>query len=362
MYHLFENESASTNGLILIPTWPNIKNKLLERLLVLITHYRENPKYIKSNHVLVRLLDSIGVSIFTDDLEFVDRVTDVTGSLSMSLKLTSHYKSGNVFDGVFYGYGNSEILIATDEYFDLTDAKENWQELQPVKTLTHPKSDLNMDIPNGKVNSQEKGIAVITINIPMLAYQYKRFMLNELAKNPDAPGTVMQFVGQYPLANMLYSQTDVAIANRFIRKFKGLSLGESDLRPPIYVTDYTDKLDQHHEKLIKLMVKKHLTFNQMASTIPMLTNNSLFETMLLPDVIRTRQVNWALFIARIDYTNFLLEFNEFTGSNKNRQEINHLKRMVKQLGIDRAIKAALPETLYSLIELQIKHDIKAYLG
>ena len=361
MYTLFNNQPLSSRGLPLVPDLLYVKGGLSRELLKAIAYWQESAVAVKSNHLLVKILQSIPVPYGDSVNIYRDRVADLAGDLAMSLKLTSSLYKGKVFDGVFYGDTVSEIIVSIDDYFDMSNIGDTWKDLEPIKVLTHPKSDLNFDIPNGVRTGNDYGVAVITINIPMLAVQYRQFRLEEKKAGIVDTYSVMQFIHRFPLTNMLKSHVDVCVFNRFCNLVKGLPSSESFRKNPFYVTDFREKLDDGFNKLIAMLLKKSPDFDTMLLSIPLVTADNARELIQLPDFAETRQIIWAFSIARIQAVSTILRLNFETGSAKNQQAINKIKHTLLEMSYDRTMEQALSNSLNDDITRVIEDEIIAYL-
>jgi hypothetical protein len=67
--------------------------------------------------------------------------------------------------------------------------------------------------------------------------------------------------------------------------------------------------------------------------------------MKLPDISETRQVNWAIYLARIDMLLFFLSFDESL-KNQNQMELSRIKYELKLYLKDGTIQSAVPAELF----------------
>ena len=217
MYKLFNVASNVEAQIHTPPVWNNIKKLLNHNLDRVIRYYRQSPMAVKSSHLLVRLLHSIAVPKSQHIIRYYSNVSDIALEVAMSMGITSSLYKGRVFNGIFYGEGSQEIIIAHDTPFDYLDIEDNWENLEPIKVVRHSRSDLGMNIPDGTVTGNNDGVAVIMINVVMLALQYRAFREQEARfrlMNGINERSIYQFVHMYPLTNMIRSQTDCALFNR----------------------------------------------------------------------------------------------------------------------------------------------------
>lgn len=351
MHKLFNLTSVTSQGITKFADWLYVKDGLRRNIGAVIRFARRNPMAVESSHFLVRLLQSITVPQSQNLERYYDNVDAISLNMSMALKMTSSIFQGQLWHGVFYGRGNREVLIANSESFDIFEAHRNWENLCPVKVLQHSKSDLGLNIPDGTNTGSESGLAVISINIPMLAIQYRAFRFNEMnVAGDDSQRSVMQFVRMYVLPNMLFSHLDHAIFNRLANLQKGAPLGESKKQHSFYLTDYSVRLQQVHALMLAHLNKTSNNFTTILRTIPAVTKNNMEELLLLPDLAPTRQVTWGLVLARLPSTAFLFSVAHSWAETRNRTEINMVKRDILAYRTNNLMRATLPLEMYYAVE------------
>lgn len=362
MYTLLNERSAPARGIVSFPEFTYVKNGLARNLETTVRYYRQNPKAVASDHLLVRLLQSISTPFGEDVIIYKDRVTDVAFDLAMSLGMTSSLSTGKAFDGVFYGSGTSEVLIATFEDFDVSQVMGNWQNLRPVRVMRHPRTDLTMVIPNGQANSSESGIAVILINIPMLACQYRQFVLTDALLNKDTRFSTNQFVHMFVLPNMMYSHLDVALQNRIYALFREWHVSDSAGGTAFAVPNYQPNIDPILQRQI-LNALRQMTYDfpNLLRGFPAITEASLLDVNRLPQMPLTRQVTWALTLARIPVFELLLQINWYSRNSNNQMYLNRIKRSLQELRNDAALRGGLSIGLYRELLTELKDEIEAYL-
>ena len=376
MQNLFGRSSTAAQGIMGLPAdWLYIKHGLLRNLSMVIKFYRRNPMAVKSDHFLIRLLQSINVPHSQNIERYYNNVDAVSLNVSMMLKMTSSIFKGQLFNGIFYGPGNDEILIAHNESFDPFEADAKWENLCPVKILRHPKTDLGLNLPDGINNSDEKGLVVVSINIPLLAIQYRAFRLNEaiIAEEMNNLNTdindefcqrsIMQFIHMYVLPNALASHLDYAIFNRIKNIANGLPLSVSDRKHSFYTTDFSSKINYVHETIIDNLHKVGKDFVGTLRSIPMVVKDSSEQIFKLPDMALTRQVLWATVIAELPVLSFLFNLAKDGVGVKNQSEVNRIMRYMLAYKSDSLFKSMLPYNVYVSVmtdinEITSKTDFK----
>jgi len=360
MQTLFNLVSPIQQGIVHLPEWQYVRDGLKKNLKMVISFHRKNPMAVESSHFLVRLLQSITVPQSLNIERYYDNVDTISLNVSMALKMTSSISNGQMFDGVFYGKGNPEILIAHNENFDPIEATKNWENLSPVRVLRHSLSDLGLNVPDGKINGSETGLAVIGINIPMLAVQYRAFRFNEIAVSEGEDGSqrsIMEFIRMYVLPNMLFSHLDHALFNRIDNLQKGAPLGESKRQHSFLLLDYTDRVNAVHVSILRNLDTISKDFMGILQSVPCVSKSNANELMKLPNIAPTRQVVWALVIARLPSLLFMFSVSKDGPGTKNRSEVNRVLRYITSYKSDNLMKTMLPRDVIDDVQFDIQQVI-----
>jgi hypothetical protein len=347
MHALFDLVPRAQQGIQHPSMWPYVRDGLRANIGQIISFYRGNPQAVRGDHLLVRLIQSVDVPLSLDLERYYDNVDEVSLHLSKTLNLTSSLAKGKIWDGVFYGPGTSEVIIAHDDSFDLDNARKDWQNVTPVRVLRHPKSDLYLNLPDGQRNTTESGIAVISINIPLLMIQYYSFRQAYWLEDSTKldPRTLMMFIHMYVLPNMLFSHLDQALFNRIDRLSKKEPMGQVLKRHPFALIDYTYKVDQTYMEVLKNLKNHEMNLVGILQSVPAAARKNMEEAMSVPDMAPTRQVVWALALARLPMLDFVLSQAHWPPAVKNESEINNLNRTFQRWKYGRVFDDALPPDL-----------------
>ena len=330
------------------PEWDYIRKGLLANLSIIQNYYHSRVFSVKSNHFLSRLINTINVPHTLELERYYDNVDTKSDKLSMHMKMTSSIYRGQIHKGIFYGTENQEVIINDSTSYDPNWVHKNWKYVSPVKVLMHPRSDLALLLPNGKDTGSETGMAVISINIPMLAVQFRAFCIdqNYREENNVSPLTVANFIAKYILPNMLYSHIDLAIFNRINNYSQGAPLGETKYKHPFITIDYTEKIDRMIPRIIHDINTKSVNYKMMMKNIPVIVKHDLEEVMMLPDLAPTRQVLWAELISRIDLIDFITRLGEPRTIRNNGVNNSYFYREFKRYERDGGLESYLPYGVY----------------
>lgn len=356
MHKLLNIQREISQGIASFPAWEWLRRGLNSNLHSVVNYYHRFPGRIDGSHFLIKLISGMNISKTLSIDRLYDSVSSKAMSVSQALKMTSPINRGQRFNGVFYGEGTTEILIAHDEGFDFFDAEKNWRDLCPIKVLCHPKSDLGLNIPDGEQYSIEEGIAVIAINIPMLAIQYREYQRFEdyiAETNGDSPRGLTHYIYSYALTNMLYSHLDVTIFNRLHNLLLGIPLGTSKTKHSFHVQDYSDKLTELQLLQLRTFDRNPRKFDAMMKMVPLITSRNISDMADLPDVVPTMQVVWALMLSRLPLLTFLFNASNGEARVRNGSEVNRINRLFELFGLEYNLQSVLPVDLFLDCKRQI---------
>lgn len=357
MYTFFNKKTNIIQGVKTPTEWYYVKDGLRKNLAVVVKYYRNTSMAVPANHFLVKLLQSVAVSQSLPLDRYYANVDAVAMNLSMALKMTSSIYGGKIFDGTFYGPGSDEVIIAIDDPFDPRAVDRDWKNASPVKVLMSPKSDLALNIPDGKANTSEKGLSVFTVNIPMLAVMYRAFRNSEVTfvqGAEESQRSLMQFVHMYVLPNMLFSHLDIALFNRIHNLQRNIPMGVSRKNHPFYLTDWTLRVDRIQKDILDFLNKGQYNFSTMLRYIPAAVEDNMETAMLVPSMAPTRQVMWALTAARLPVLDFVFYQNAKGNAYPNRAEINKVLRDVLWYARDQMLQQYLPIDIFYDVQEQIE--------
>lgn len=359
MYNLFDLGPDVAQPIFKMAQWRMIRDGLRRNVAQVIEYYRLNPQAVKSDHFLVRLLQSISVSRSMNLERYYDNVDGIALPLSMALNMTSALYKGATFDGIFYGRGCKEVLVAQSQDWNLEQAHRNWENLVAVKVIKHPVTSLGLDLPDGSrpsvwnsaSNLNTTGAlyntAVIMIDIPLLAIQYRAFRQNETQISAergydDSERSMMQFIRMYVLPNMLQSHLDLVVFNRLDAIKRGLPLESAKNKHPFVMPDYTLKIDQALTEIISRVEKMPRDFQGILKSIPAIFKDNLYQVMDLPRFPPTRQIIWAMVLSRIEVLFFLFAFLDDGARTRNGKVVNHILHELRMYRSAKIMDSVLP--------------------
>ncbi len=284
-----------------------LRKPFLDTLIEVKEYYRNNVMFLDSTNILAAILFNIDIDVNYTDKAYVQYATSRTDGLSRSLNITSSFHYGKIFHNEFYS--SSEILLLDTRPFDIDIANKYWKNLAPVYPLLHPWSNLNYTLPiGGKLDTANNGLSVITINIPLLAYQFRCFIKDKMLHNDPINTLIPIFLTQYVLPNMLNKQIDLCILNILMNTY----YNKSNSKPlvtnpfPLPVHNYLNKVITFSNNILNWIKGQTLLYPQILQGIPAVFENNMDEVLEMPNIANTRQVWWAIALARLDIMLFLI--------------------------------------------------------
>lgn len=361
MYTLFNDQLPSTRGGINLPQLDFVIRGLDQEVQKIIAYYQKNPQAVSSDHLLVKVIQSLSVPFGTDVNIYRDRVEEQALDLAMHFKLTSVLNRGNVFNGVFYGSGTMEAIIAASSDFDAEEATKNWQTLEPIRVIRHARTSLYFDPIRPTLIDGEEGMAVILVDIPMLAVQYRAWRKDPTSYSRDeSPRSIMQFLCTYPLPKMIGSHVNIAIFNRLAAWRDAIVPTDQNATFPFFVANWYRRLDEQLLKLNEMLDRTRGDFLQVLTNIPGVTTDSFLEAIRLPKILATRYVQWAFTLSRLPVVKFLLQQADQNSIQRNGVYVNIIRRELREMRNDRALQYAMSTQDYERLERQINGMINAY--
>lgn len=346
---IFFNTSASTaHSILRYADWNYVRSGLQRNLAAVKHYYNSRVIPVKGNHLLARIINTADISHNLEIERYYDILDAKANNVSNALQLTSPINKGRLFDGVFYGQGTTEVVMVNQDSFDPVEAYKNWRTITPVTVVQHPRSDLNLLLPNGKKTSAESGIAIISVNIPMLLIQWRGFAADQMYMNDnDSTGlqTVAHFIHRFVLPGMLDTQLDLAVFNRLSNLVNGAPMGDSNRLHPFNLVDYSSKVDAILDRIVKDMQGRHMEYSGILETIPAVVSDNMRQALRIPDFVSTRQIAWVDLIARIDAITTVVKLGGEESIKLNYELLNNLAIEYRLAQNSRILSSALPSDI-----------------
>lgn len=301
MQFIFNRSPQYTRSHAMSPQWNNVRAGLAMNLAQVMSYYHKRSMAVKSNHLLVRLLNTARLNYEAPVQRFYEAIDVQAENLSRSFGLTSANNQGTAHDGVFYGAGTKEVIVGSSQSFDVREVSSKWMYQSPVRVIYTEKTDIDMHLPNGSAYSSEKGVAIIDINIPMLFVMYQGFVREQLEnlRKGIQPKVAAQFVHGYVLPNMIPSHLDFALFNRTLMVATGATPATSTSRKHAQaLANWAPQVERVIKTTVDLIAKTDPSLEDMLTMIPSVTAINGSQAMRLPSMTPTHQYVWVEVAAR----------------------------------------------------------------
>jgi len=361
MHQLIHESPMNFGGGITFPEFRRIQDGIRQTVRKIKDHRRANPRWLIGGHFLHRLVNSLPISTSMD----LERFNYIIGSQALlftqSLQMTSAMSRGKLWQpGAFLGSSSNEILVATSDDWDVSQAETNWQELSPIRYLWHPMSSLTYPLADGIYKAKTPGVSVITVNIPMLAVQYRQWRKSQNIVD-DSPQNIGQFLQMYAIPNMLDSYVDIALFNRMLNIYNRAPNVREDYKHTFFITNWENEVDRVMERFLYYGQNRRWTFDTTIQNIPTVFAENMHHVLRLPEMAYTVQLQWAVLMARLDWVEWLVNYNHETDNQVNGKYLNYLSRQLDYLDSNRALVSRLPSDLYNAVTVRINQGIRPLL-
>lgn len=306
MYELFNKQRNNERAKQTFPKFSYVKDIMVNDVNKVINFTRRFPGFVHSDNFIASFINSITVPFNGNISHYANTVNDAAMRVASSVGMISSINKGRVFTKGYFGRKDtSELVIAVDTDFDLSNLSTTWMNLRPIRYLHHETTDITMPVLFGKDSRYGKdipdiGYTVIEVNVTMLMVQYQYWILHTSNQKQGEHQSIAQFVKMYPLANAIWSYTDIAIFNRLKElTYKINPIPVSNNYHSFAITDISNKLNDALKEMVEYITNTKMDFISLFRCIPMLSEPTLWDVLQPPDTAPTRQVEWALDISRL---------------------------------------------------------------
>lgn len=357
MIGLFTN-STTQNRHYELPRLNHVKKGVSEEIHKLTEYIKERQLTFNNKHIVLKIMETLNVSMRCDAYMYVDKVRYSSRQIASALGLTSSTNYGVIHKpGYFINANSNEIIISNTEDFDIDYALKNWERLAPIKFLSHFNNDISYGIPSGNYqHNDENGIVVVSINIPMLALQYRCWLLAMHKRGLDYVPKLETFVLSYPLINLTKSHADIAMFNRLYNEVCQYKNNGFVRRNPLALIDYHNRINSVIDDYKKIILRTPMDFETLIDNIPTLFYKNFHNASRLPNVAQTRQIRWAFLIAKLRLFHFLLLIDSKNNSYSNREHVNDIKNVILEMENDNEIAK-----YFTNVETNLLSEIKNLL-
>lgn len=336
MYQLFKSDIFNRNTKNDAPDFLFARRMLLKEMTRIRNYYRESNRVVKGDHILNQLLLNLNVSLQRDLESYVRTCSIETERLARAFRLIHPVVDDPLcLQGEFYNGGCNEFVILHSNEFDYLKAYSNWKNLTPIRVHNHPFSDLTCGIADGNyVNSlSETGTVIISINLPLLALQYRAWQ-EKVNQHLEYQNPVVNFIHQFPITNMIYQHMEITLFNRMVKIYNQTPTPQYKSIHPLAVSNLDEQVDKVLSSRINLLKTGNYKFDQFFSIFDCLTRQTFFEVIRPLDIAPVRSVKWVLEMQTLSYFEFFLQVRQDTQGKYNGYEISRSLRDIRLLEND----------------------------
>lgn len=331
MYSLFRT-TGRNQAMLASPRHGYISERFDEALTRAAYNYRRTPYFVEADHILIQILQQIGLSYEKNDKIFYAEVDNRTSRIARAVGFTDiNAKVGASAKNSFFDSSISELVVSVSNgYTDFVSIDGIWKEFAPVKILYHPFNDLTLNIRDGSKTSGVKGYAVIAVDIPLLALQYYKWR-KWCERNLEIMPPIGQFVFQYPLVNMMKSDLNMSYFNQLTSYATGLPIIPQKKNYNFSMPDVNMAVKEDIEYILENNQKKDRNLLDLSQAVLLMDNRSVWDVMQLPNISISSMNAGALVLASFPWVATLAQLSFQAGSKDNGATRNFLQKRYREL-------------------------------
>lgn len=299
------------------------RNNAEENLLRTKIHYRRSIYAVPSDHILVQVLQHLTLTEESDEALYY-RINSQGKKLAGALHLNNEtFLTGPLLKPWFFKPGVKSFIFTTElDQLPKIDYSKVWTDLQPIRAISHPSTDLNFNVLDGNEKEILSGNAFFYLDIGLLAIQY-RYWLKSVSGYIARP-SLMQFVFQYPLVNLLESQFDVAFFNRVNAISKDLPIQRTLTRNGLAIKDLSALSITLGNEIVTGLLASRRNYYQIPAQFPLIFKDTLAEQLILPDIFFNQRTLGIYTVAYFPYLSFLSGIVAASGALSHQSPYTHL--------------------------------------
>lgn len=354
---LFKHGTVSNRRRNAFARMDYIRDRFSDNLTKAINFYQFGRRAVRSNHILVTLINSI-LAPHSSDLErFIELVHAAAPSVGHGLGIGSPiYKAAVFKDGPFYGKGTDEVLFFVESDYDRLP---HWTQVKAITVLCHPKTDISFNLLDGIPNTDESGYAVIAIDPVLLMYQYRQWRKTQINAPAGEALSVNHFVAMYVLPSMLESHLDVAWLNRILAQLTLRPTHEGKRRLSFALPTHTTYVEQTQSEIIDKLTRNNMSYEDMLANIPTIFSGTMIGKTELAKMAPTKQTNMFYLLSSLPWIWLLASADAATDATSNGKYHNEINRAISRLNSERWLDALTSDKkrVELLVNVALKDEI-----
>lgn len=332
MFDIFTEYPSSSVVLGSIPQWDYVRRNVVNNVRAYVDYYQNSSVYSSYQNVLVDLVYGLGVNTDMPADQYVQLIRPKALTLAASVGLISPISRSRPMKPFFYGRRfeeTDELVIATNELFDVEEAYRNWKNLRPVTVVSHGITALDMPAPFEPPTSSDLATTVIVVDVPLLALQYKAFR-DEQKDMSDTAG-IQSFLSRYVGTNMIYSHLEQCWINRVVAQARGMAIRDHQYsRQPFSLMNLSSQYDACLSQTVDNLKRiSRPTLENFYRSIPSLFHKDALSALQLPSTVPTFNVDWAFSAARIKHIVAALMLGKEKLANASAEDMAQIVRSMR---------------------------------
>ncbi len=324
-------ESAPIKGITYPRDTNYIKDIYSHNLNKIIEYYHDKNFAIKNTFILSRILENISINLSTPPDKYYDYLREYMPYLGRHYRFTSEIEKGIVHYNTFFASNTPTIIINLDDYHNPYKVISEWEYYNCIEMIKHPVNDINMLLPTGKNYGSRGGLAVVGVNLPVLAMKYREFLRKQLYNEASGQAVLNKnhFIYKYVLGPAMKSMIDHTFVNMLMDRFYHNEQIVPHFKHPFAIFKPMTQINRFLDDTLNIITNKNLNFIDILANIQVPVKLNALDLMVLPDVAPTSQIKWAMFLSRLDIMLFLIDVSK--NKTASTTFINHWKTLSKRV-------------------------------
>lgn len=345
MHTLFSEPNTFNAGVKTLPNWNNARQNLYTEINKVVRHFRQAREWLPNTNPLVKILNADHTPLYENADHTIEAARNRWLKDAETFGINTPFRKANYMpDNIAYPNNVREYVAMDDSIPYGNEVKIKWQTLEPIRVLDHPYHDLNLALPNGKFQGDKslEDSVFLSINIPLLILQYRLWQKHEALKTGIDPESPHVFLVRYPLTTIMNSHMDIVLRNRFINFYYGIEPTKfrTIRQGGVAVNDCSNFVDRSLRECVTIVTSTDMRFFELNQQIPQLSDTSVANTLVLPDMSYTRALRWVYDASRINWLAFLVRYNNDRNMSKNKAEIDFMRRRFVLMSNDKEFQTA----------------------
>ena len=310
---------------------------------------------VPADHWLVSVIFTLGQKLGYDLERTVEdiyrRVDFLSNEIAMTFGFTTMSNTGRLHIG---DSGSTTIyLIGKSPMRKGVTRNTPYIDMVPIRYISHDSTNVTIGSPAEAEDLVGLGIDVIELDLGLLMLQFTLWTKEQLESGETDLRSVLQFVAMHVLPKLKRSQYAIAMMNRITAIAEGMPVSDTFYRLSKSFPDRTRDCQAILSALSEIYLDRDLTFEYLIGSLPVPMMGTLGIASSCPDYLPTRQVTWALVLARYNLVRYLFALGRVDPTRAKRYPVNDIRRIINRLMNDGGLR--------QVIGISQRKDIEARL-